>query len=234
MEFDAQGRGAGFQGGEAFVEGEDDGVVAARGGGDGVLDGDGRFAGAGGADQQRAGAAVGPAAQERVERGHAALDAFVLERFAMFRRDESRKDDEPAFADRKIVVAAAEAAAAELHDAQAAAFGTVDGSELLQRDHAVGDAVELEVGSFRGAVVEQEDGALAADEELLERENLAAIAERVLREQPELGERIEDDAGRIDFFDRSRGPSRWFRSARPPTGDTSSPAIRRRGRIPPK
>ena len=48
----------------------------------------------------------------------------------------------------------------------------------------------------------KQDGALAADEELLQREDLAAIAERVLREQPEFGERIEDDAGRVDFFHR--------------------------------
>ena len=41
----------------------------------------------------------------------------------------------------------------------------------------------------------------AADEELLERQDLAAVAERVLREQPHLGKRVEDDRVGLDPLD---------------------------------
>ena len=117
------------------------------------------------------------------------------------------KHDEPAFANRKIVVAAAKTAAAKLHDAESATFGAIDRRELLKRNDAVGNALQLKVRAFGGAIIEQKHGALATDEELLQGENLTTIAKRVLGQQPQLGERVENDAARIRFLPPHRGPS---------------------------
>ena len=56
------------------------------------------------------------------------------------------------------------------------------------------DALQLQVVLGRRAVVEQQHGAVAAGEELLEREDLAAVAQRVAGQQPQLRERVEHDA----------------------------------------
>ena len=76
----------------AFVEGKNSGVIAAGRGRDGVLHGDGRFPRAGRTHEQRARAAIRAAAQERVQRGDAALDSPARERFAMFGRNEAGED----------------------------------------------------------------------------------------------------------------------------------------------
>ncbi len=62
-------------------------------------------------------------------------------------------------------------------------------------------ALNLEVGVGRRAVVEEQHGALAPGEELLEREDLPAVAQRVARQQPHLRERVEDDAAGLDALD---------------------------------
>ena len=64
------------------------------------------------------------------------------------------------------------------------------------------DALQLQVGPSGGAVVEQQHGAAAAGEELLQREDLPAVAQRALRQQPQLGQRIEHHALRLDALDR--------------------------------
>ena len=76
-------------------------MVAARGRGGGVLQGDGRLAGARRADQQRAGAAVDAAAEQRIERRHAAADRLARNGGDVLRRDEAREDVEPAALDAK-------------------------------------------------------------------------------------------------------------------------------------
>ena len=60
------------------------------------------------------------------------------------------------------------------------------------------EALELQIAGLRRAVVEQQHGAVTAGEELLETENLPAVAQRLAREQPHLGQRVEDDAGGAD------------------------------------
>jgi hypothetical protein len=54
--------------------------------------------------------------------------------------------------------------------------------------------MELEVPGLRGAIVEDEHRACAAREEVLERQDLSPVSQRVLREQAEFGEAVEDDA----------------------------------------
>ena len=65
------------------------------------------------------------------------------------------------------------------------------------------DAVELDVAGVGASVIEHQDGARAGREEMLQGQDLAAIAERVLRQEAQFGEAVEDDArwpGSLDAF----------------------------------
>jgi hypothetical protein len=50
----------------------------------------------------------------------------------------------------------------------------------------VSDALQLQVRSLACAIIDHQDCALVPDENLLQREDLAPIAERALREQAQL------------------------------------------------
>jgi hypothetical protein len=56
--------------------------------------------------------------------------------------------------------------------------------------------------SVRGHVVEQQGGAAAAGEELLQGEDLPAIAQRLAGQQAQLRQRVEHHAGRVQPLDR--------------------------------
>lgn len=63
------------------------------------------------------------------------------------------------------------------------------------------DALQLQVRAFRRAIVQEQDRALAPNEELLESQDLATVPQRTLRQQAHLRERIEDDAARTAALD---------------------------------
>jgi formamidopyrimidine-DNA glycosylase len=63
-------------------------------------------------------------------------------------------DREAFAADYKIVVATAKIGSSELDDAESSALCSVDGSQLIEGNHAMGDALQLEVRALRCAVVE--------------------------------------------------------------------------------
>ena len=115
----------------------------------------------------------------------------------VFRGNQARVDGEPAGLDREVVIPAAILHAAHLDDAKPATLGAVFERELLQRDDAVRDAVQLEVVVVRRQIVEQHHGAPSTGKEILQGKNLPSIAQRVLRKQTHLGKRVEDDAFRI-------------------------------------
>ena len=123
------------------------------------------------------------------------------DRRAMPRGHQARKHRHPAGIEHEVVFAALELLSAHLDDAQPPALGAVLLDRLLQADHAVADAVQLQVARLRSLVVEQEHGAEPVREELLEREYLAAIAQRVLRQEAHLREAVEDDPGRRGMLD---------------------------------
>ena len=131
-------------------------------------------------------------------------DLVVVDRRAMARSDQAREDGDPAGVEDEVVQAALELLAAHLDDAQAPALGAELLDRLLEADDAVRDAVQLQVARLRGLVVEQQHGARAGREELLERQHLAPVAERVLREQAHLRQAVEDDAHRRDAIDLRR------------------------------
>src|SRR6476661_129401 len=99
---------------------------------------------------------------------------------------DARVDGEATRADAEVVVAALEAAAAQLRHLQPAPLGTVLERHVLELDDTVREAVQLEIAFGRRLVVEQEHGTVARREELLEREDLPPEAERIAREQAHL------------------------------------------------
>src|SRR5688500_19173787 len=67
----------------------------------------------------------------------------------------------------------------------------------------MGEAVELKIALRRGLIVEQQHGAATRAEEVLEREDLPAEAQRVAREQSHLREGVEHDESRAALLDRA-------------------------------
>ena len=66
--------------------------------------------------------------------------------------------------DGEVVEAAPVLLATVLHDAHAAAFGTVIGRQFFQANHPMGHAVYGFVEGFGGQVVEQQDRGVVAHE----------------------------------------------------------------------
>ena len=142
-----------------------------------------------------------------------ALKQAALLAVVVFPRDEPREDVEPALLDDEVVVAAAVLLAPELHDAQPPPLGAVLGRELLQAHDPVGDALELQILRLGRQVIEQEHRAFPADEVLLEGEDLPAVSERVLGEQPHFRERVDDDPpgfGTLDLGEDGLGGDAQF------------------------
>ena len=86
--------------------------------------------------------------------------------------------------------------AAELHHPELPTRAPVLRRARVQCDDPMGDALELQVGAFHGAVVQQQHGAPAPGEELLHREDLASVTQRTASEEPHLGNGIEHHAHR--------------------------------------
>ena len=146
---------------------------------------------------------------------------------ACARRRPGGKDHDAATLDDEVVIAAAEVDAAQLGDAQAPALRAIKGDQLVERQHAVRQALQMAVRRRAGQVVEQQHGATAAGEVLLERQHLAAIAQRTLGQQADLRQRIEHQPFRLDAGARGRPPPWSSPPAPPPTDGTACSGHRR-------
>src|SRR6185436_6379620 len=93
--------------------------------------------------------------------------------------DEPRKHGEAARLDHVIVVALAKRRAAHLRNRQEAAVDAELERHGLERDHAVDDALDVSILPGR-TVIEEQHGAIARAEVVLEAEDLAAVAQRAL------------------------------------------------------
>ncbi len=169
-------------------------------GGDGELGRQCRFAGSGGANDERAGPFFDAAAEQRVELGDIAAQLGAGGELPVFGGDQSREHLEPAGMNHVVVIAATELDAAVFHNPQPAPLRPIIGLQLLQPHDAVRDALHLEIVVGRRHVVEQDHGAVAGREKLLERQNLPAIAERGARQESQFGQGVEDDPGRLQPF----------------------------------
>ena len=155
-----------------------------------------------GPEDQHARAALDAAAEQRVQLGRFGRQDLALERLAMLGRDQPREDPHAAGVDDEVVVAAAVALAAIFDDPQPAALGAIFGRQLLEPDHAMRDAVHGPVVRLARQIVEHQHGRPAAREIMLQREDLAPVAKRGLRQQPDLGQAVEHDPRRLHLLER--------------------------------
>jgi hypothetical protein len=165
------------------------------------LRGQRRFAGAGRAHDQRAGAAIDAAAEHLVERRHTARHRILIDEAAMFRRNETRINDDATGLDVEVVIAVAEIQPADLHELQPAPRVSIHRRVALQLHHAMGDALQLQVVHLGRPIVEEQYRDVPIGEELFQRQDLLAIAQCALGQQANLGKRVEDDAFRLEAID---------------------------------
>lgn len=131
----------------------------------------------------------------------------------MVGRDQARIDLETAAPDREIMEAADEVDAAHFLNFEPAARGAEIERQALERDDAVTEAVQVRVALtalLAGEVVDDDDGDVERREELLQRQHLATVTQRVLGEQAHLRQAVEHDPFRprllddaFDQFDRA-------------------------------
>ena len=81
----------------------------------------------------------------------------------------------------------------------------------LDRTSALVAEVVAAIASRAGEVVEQQHRAAAPAEELLEREELAAVAKRIPGQEPQLRQRVEDEARGLEPLDIREDGSGRFR-----------------------
>jgi len=128
----------------------------------------------------------------------------------MARGDEAGEDGDAPGVEDVVVQASLELLAAHLDDAQAPALGAVLLDRLLEADDPVRDAMQLQVAGIGGLVVKKKHGARPGREVLLERQHLAAVAERILGQQAHFRQAVEDHANRRGAVDlRGQGPYRF-------------------------
>src|SRR5712691_164150 len=166
---------------------------------------DRRFAAAGGANDE-GGAAPGEAAAEQaIERGQPAGDGLGPWCFGAG-ANQLREYPQAAALYLEVLKAFERRHTAHLDDAEPPARAPVLEGQLFQLDHAVREALQLQVALGPVMIVQQQDGARSTSQELLQREDLAAIAERFAREQPHFGQRVEDDPRRAEPLDDVENP----------------------------
>jgi hypothetical protein len=75
------------------------------------------------------------------------------------------------------VIAASKLDAAHLFDSKPTPLRTVVERQLLQGDHTVRDAMQLQIAFLGRKIIEQKNRTLAPSKEVLQRENLPAITQ---------------------------------------------------------
>jgi hypothetical protein len=98
------------------------------------------------------------------------------------------------------VKARLETNAAHFYYSDRMALTTVFDGNVLEIQHAVSNALELAIWRFRRAIVEKQNGAVACQKILFEREDLSPEPQRITRQHSHLGKRVEHDANRIHSF----------------------------------
>src|SRR5947199_4041932 len=96
------------------------------------------------------------------------------------------------------MVAGGKGLAPTLDDAQAAALAAVDRGQLIEMNDAVGDAVNGPIGGLCGEIVEHDHGRVVLGEVVLERQYLAAISQRALRQQADFRQAVDHHPLRLE------------------------------------
>lgn len=152
-------------------------------------------------EQQARRSPVQAAPQQVIERLVSRFQGRGIELLPVLGGDQPREDLHAAVREDGIMITSDEIDAAKFHDLDAAPARTVIRRDLIDRDHTMGDALHVLVAVGAVVIVQHHHGNLPAGEVLFQRQHLPAITQRRIRQQPELGKRIECDAARLNFVD---------------------------------
>ena len=183
---------------QAFVEQVIDGPLAALQGSTHAGDRRRGFANPRRSREQGVAATSHSAAKQAVQFRRAGADHLGQKGLAVFGRHQPRKHVQAPGIEVEIVGAAAKRNAAHLGDAQVTPLGTVLAHPLIQADHAVRNAVQLQVVLVGASIVQHQHRAAPGREETLECQHLAPVAQRVLRQDPQLRQTVENDTLRLE------------------------------------
>ncbi len=180
---------------QSFIEGKKRRTAALLNRRHSVTNRDGGFSAAGRSQQKRTGAAIKSSAQQVVQRRESAFELRRRECKKVLRGHEARVNFHAAPLDGVVVKSLAEPRTAQLLHFQPASFDAVLPLHAFHQDHAVSDALELQIVSFGGAIIQQQHGAFASRKVLLQTQNLPAIAQGIARQQAQLREGVKHNAG---------------------------------------
>ncbi len=161
----------------------------------------GGLPGPGRPDDEGAGPLLDATAQQGVQFRDLAGQAAARRRLTMLGGDQAREHLEPTLLDDVVVVPAPIPDSAILDDAEPATLGPELGIELFEPDDPVRDALHLQVVVGGGHIVEQDDGAVAHGEEMLQRENLPTVTQRRAGEQTQFRQGVEHHPRGLEPFD---------------------------------
>src|SRR5688500_5148843 len=120
-----------------------------------------------------------------------------LELVAVLGGDEARKCDYSSCDDVEVVIATAIGNAAEFHHFETPSRCSIDGRLTLQHHHSMRHTMELDILFQRCLVIDHQNRGAASREELLECQDLLSVPLRTLRQQTDLGKRVNHDARRL-------------------------------------
>ena len=89
---------------------------------------------------------------------------------------------------------------------QPAPFASINRSELVEMNDAVGDAVNGPIGGLGSKIVEHDHRGAVLREIVLERQDLAPVAQRALRQKTNLGQAVDHDALGLQPLNRLEYP----------------------------
>ena len=162
----------------------------------------GRLAGPGAAGDERGGAPVDPPAEQPVQPFDPAGDHLAGELPAVRLGDHARVDHQALPGQVQRVLAGGEVAVPILLDPQRAAVPAVAALGLRQLDDPVDEGQDLVVVTVVVALGEEEGRGPPAGQVVLQRQDLAAVADRVAGEEADLRHVIEDDPRRAQAIHR--------------------------------
>lgn len=148
-------------------------------------------------ENQRAGAHRQAVAQQGIHCCDTTFQGAARERAHLAPVFQARKHKKPARLNLEVVEPAHISHTAQLGNLQPPPDQTEVHNLLLEADHAVGQALDVRVQIVPGVLVQQEQRTVPPDEELLQAQNLPPITERVAREQPHIGHRVQHGTRRL-------------------------------------
>lgn len=177
-----------------FIEGENGAALPAPGSRHRELHGQRRLARTRRTQNEQTRARLRAASKQGVERLDIAWHWFAFDALTMLGRRQTRKDLHSSPPNQIVVPAAPVRCPSYLGEPQPPPIRPVLRRELLEVDDPVHDALHVTVAIASRSIIQQQNRAPPVEKELFQLQQLAPVPKRILREQPDFRERIDNDA----------------------------------------